>query len=91
MPDNVSLAVTPMTEEQLSLLLDTYEQKVPHDDRVLFAEAVRAAQASALRAAYFTFYRHILVGQVNLTIGGCLPFPQPSGWVIIPKVTYPTF
>lgn len=38
-----------MTDDQLYLLLDSYEQKVPHnDDRALFAEAVRAAKASAL-------------------------------------------
>ncbi len=46
-----------MTDDQLYVLLASYEQKVSHhEDRALFAEAVRAAKASALRAAYFTLW-----------------------------------
>lgn len=46
-----------MTEEQLHALLDSYEKRVPNsEDRKLFAEAIRAAKASAPRAAYFTLW-----------------------------------
>lgn len=46
-----------MTKEQLHALLDSYEQRVSNsEDKKLFAEAVRAAKASALRAAYLTLW-----------------------------------
>lgn len=46
-----------MTEDQLYALLDSYEQRVSNrEDRELFVEAVRAAKASAPRAAYFTLW-----------------------------------
>ncbi|MBW4472704.1 MAG: hypothetical protein KME45_20360 [Stenomitos rutilans HA7619-LM2] len=46
-----------MTEAQLYALLDSYEEKVSNDeDRKLFAEAVRAAKASAPRSAYLTLW-----------------------------------
>lgn len=46
-----------MTEEQLHQILDAYVAKVLNNyDKVLFAESVQAAKASALRAAYITLW-----------------------------------
>lgn len=46
-----------MTEEQLHQLLDSYAVKVINSyDKILFIESVKAAKASALRAAYITLW-----------------------------------
>lgn len=46
-----------MTEEQFHQLLDSYVVKVVNSyDRILFIESVKAAKASALRAAYITLW-----------------------------------
>lgn len=46
-----------MIDEQLSKLLDSYTIRVLNsDDRVLFAEAIAAAKASAIRAAHFALW-----------------------------------
>ena len=46
-----------MTEEQLSILLDSYKKRVSsNEDRKLFVEAVRVAKAAVPRAPYFTLW-----------------------------------
>lgn len=46
-----------MTEEQLHQLLNSYVAKVINTyDKILFVESVKAAKASALRAAYITLW-----------------------------------